>query len=315
MTTALLLVAFAALVANRGPALLLRSKWSDRAPRLGILTWQALSLSPVIAVVLAGMVLAIPAIPVTADVAAVLDACAQALSAGYLGAWGAVAGSLGAAAALVVIGRAGYCLVAVQVASWRERRRQLDALLRIGRRHVSWDALVVDHPAAAAYCVPGRRHQIVLTTAALRALDDRQLAAVLAHEQAHVQGRHDLVLGAAASLRRAFPRIRLFRDAERETMRLVEMLADDVAARSNERLTIATALVCLAEVAAPPAALNAGGATSLARVRRLVSPAQPLGVHRSALAVLTVVALLAAPVAVVALCSVAVPWQQITFVG
>ena len=123
---------------------------------------------------------------------------------------------------------------------------------------------------------------------------------MLAHEQAHLHGRHHLVLAAAAALQRAFPRVRAFSDAHREITRLVEMHADDVAARGNDRLTIATGLVRLAEASAPVAALGAGGGTCVARVRRLVAPAQPLGAPRSALAAFAAAALLVTPVAVVA---------------
>ncbi|TDD13757.1 hypothetical protein E1294_39770 [Nonomuraea diastatica] len=40
------------------------------------------------------------------------------------------------------------------------------------------------------YCVPGRHSQMVITTGAMRSLGPEQVAAVLAHEQAHLRGRH-----------------------------------------------------------------------------------------------------------------------------
>jgi hypothetical protein len=64
----------------------------------------------------------------------------------------------------------------------------LNALTLIARPHLHYDALVVDHGAAAAYCLPGRVRQVVLTSAALSALDHNQLLGVLAHEQAHLRG-------------------------------------------------------------------------------------------------------------------------------
>ena len=300
MTAPITLVAFAVLAATLGPRLLARSPWPDRSPRMGILAWQALSFSVVAAVVLAGAALALPAVPFSTDIAELLSACAMALRAQYATPGGAAGSATGAVLAITVLARAGYCLTAGLVTAARERRRQLDALTLIARPHERCDAMVVDHSAAAAYCLPGRRQQVVLTTAALAALDKDQLAAVLAHERAHLRGRHHLVLAASAALARAFPRIPAFRDAHRELTRLVEMLADDVAARRNDRLTIATALVRLAEASAPAAALGAGGSTCLARVHRLVAPAQPLGATRSLLAAVATAALLAIPVAVVA---------------
>lgn len=300
MTAPITLAVFAVLVATLGPRLLGQFAWLDRSPRLGIFSWQALSFSVVAAVVLAGAALALPAVPFSADIAQLLSACAMALRAQYATPGGAALSATGAVLAVSVLARAGYCLTAGLVTAARERRRQLDALALFARRHGGCDALVVDHPAAAAYCLPGRREQVVLTTGALAALDHDQLAAVLAHERAHLRGRHDLVLATAAALQRAFPRVPVFQDAHRELASLVEMLADDVAARRNDRLTIATALVQLAEASAPIAALGAGGSTSLARVRRLVAPAQPLGATRSVLAAVVAAAVLATPVAVVA---------------
>jgi Zn-dependent protease with chaperone function len=299
VTPPITLVVFAVLAATFGPRLLTRSPWLERSPRLGILAWQALSVSVVAAVVLSGAALALPAVPFSTDIAELLSACAMALRAQYATPGGAALSATGAVLAVSVVARAGYCLTVGVVTAARQRRRQVDALTLIARRHDGCDAMIVDNVAAGAYCLPGRRQLVVLTTGALAALDEDQLAAVLAHERAHLRGRHDLVLTASAALLRAFPPVPAFRNAHRELTRLVEMLADDVAARRNDRLTIATALVRLAEASAPVAALGAGGSTSLARVRRLVAPAHPLGATRSVLTALATAALLATPVAVV----------------
>jgi len=322
VTAPITLVVFAVLAATLGARLLARSAWLDRSPRLGICAWQALSFSVITAVVLAGAALALPAVPFSADIAELLSACARALRDQYATPGGVAISATGAVVAGTVLGRAGYCLTAGLVSASRARRRQLDALTLVAHRHEGFDALVVNHTTAAAYCLPGRRQQVILTTGALDALDDEQLAAVLAHERAHLRGRHDVVLAAAAALLSAFPRVPAFRYAHRELTRLVEMLADDVAARRNDRLTIATALVCLAQASAPAAALGAGGSTSLARVRRLVAPAHPLGATRSAFAALATAALLATPAAVVAapavvaatadLCPIGFPGQTLS---
>jgi hypothetical protein len=50
------------------------------------------------------------------------------------------------------------------------------------------------------YCVPSLRHRVVLTTGAVAALEPRQLRAVIAHERAHLWGRHDLVIAGALAL-------------------------------------------------------------------------------------------------------------------
>ncbi len=102
---------------------------------------------------------------------------------------------------------------------------------------------MVDHPAAAAYCVPGLRSQIVISAGTLDLLDQAELAAVLAHERAHLRARHDLVLLPFCALGRAFPRSRLVRRAHATVALLVEMLADDQALRQRPARELATALL------------------------------------------------------------------------
>ncbi|TAM68634.1 MAG: M56 family peptidase [Microbacteriaceae bacterium] len=290
------LLIFALFLALLGPVVLRRSTWPERSPRIGIAAWQALSASLVLAVLLAGVALAVPAIPWTTDLAELVRACAMALREQYSTPGGAVVSATGAVAAFLVAGRVSYCLARGLSEASRSRRRLLHALAMVARPHPDYNALIVEHPAAAAYCLPGRGRQVVLTTAALAALDHEQLSAVLAHERAHLRGRHHLILAAADALQRAFPGVAAFREARNDLGRLIEMLADDTAAKEGDRLTVATALVRLGEHTATPAvALGAGGESALGRVRRLVAPARPLGVKRTALATLATGALLALP--------------------
>ncbi|WP_051441480.1 M56 family metallopeptidase [Arthrobacter sp. H14] len=301
MTAPIALIVFVLAAVIFGPRLLRRLDWLSRAPRMGILAWQALSASVVLAVVLAGLSLAVPAIPWTTDVAALIEACAMALRAHYSTPGGAAVSATGAVLALAVIIRVGYCLFRGLLTSHRTKKHQLNALVMVAQRHQGSEALVVDHPSAAAYCLPGRHRTVVFTTAALEALDKDQFAAVLAHERAHLRGHHHLILAAAEALQRSFPRLGAFRTAHTEVSGLVEMLADDNAVRSNDRFTVATALVRLAERgAAPSTALSAGGDTALFRVRRLVAPANPLGPARTMAAVLATTAVIILPLLILA---------------
>lgn len=291
------LMVLAVMLTVMGPALLRRISWLERSPRIGIAAWQTLSVSIVLAVLLAGLSLAVPAIPWTINLADWIRTCAMALLAQYSTPGGAVVSATGAAAAGAIIVRVTYCLAVDRAVAARTRRTQVNALALIARPHLHYDALVVDHAAAAAYCLPGRVRQVVLTSAALSALDHNQLLAVLAHERAHLRGRHDLILAAADALQHAFPRVPAFRTARRELGRLVEMLADDSAARHSDRTTVATALVRLAEHGlTPAAALGAGGESAPSRVRRLISPFRPLGAGRSTVAVLAMGLLVASPI-------------------
>jgi hypothetical protein len=292
MIAAVALLGYALLLGTVGASALNRADWVARAPRLGIAIWQALSASILLAIVLGGTALTIPTLQLGPSLAELLQACAAAILAQYATPGGAVVSAAGGVLALGTLGRAVYCLSRELLVASRQRRRHL------GRRVPELDALIVDHDTAAAYCLPGRGRQIVLTSAALAALTTDQLHAVLAHERAHLHGRHHLVIAGANGLRRAFPFVSCFRHARENVTRLVEMLADDQASRRCHRLTTAAALVVLAGSAAPAPALPAAGPTALARVQRLTAPAEPLGPLPRTIAGVLIVAAFIVPIAV-----------------
>ena len=158
-------------------------------------------------------------------------------------------------------------------------------------------AVVLDTPQPAVYCVPGRPATIVLTTGALAVLDEPQLLAVLAHEHAHLAGRHHLLVTLGKAARAGFPGVPLFTRGADEVARLAEMRADDVAAGHSGRVTLLRALVAMGTgqpLTAPSAALAATGGAVTARVRRLLDP--PSGASRAChgLALAGVLAALAA---------------------
>lgn len=267
MIAALLLLAYAVAAAGAAP-LLRRGKWAERSPKVGIVVWQSLSVTVIASVVLAGVMLAVPAMPFTMTLADFLRACVTVLREQYSTPGGAVVTTAGALVAVAVTARTGYCLFSEFTSARRARRSQLRSLALLGRRDPSGRFLVVDHHTAAAYCLPGRNNEIVLTSAALGALDEDQRTAVIAHENAHLRARHHIIVAVAKAIHRAFPRVPAFSIAHSELTRLIEMDADDRAARSNARLTVATAMVRLAEAGpTPSAALGAGGTSALARVQ------------------------------------------------
>lgn len=108
-------------------------------------------------------------------------------------------------------------------------------------------ALLMDSPKRCVYCVAGRPAEIVVTTAALDALDDEQLAAVLAHERAHLAERHHLLLAASRAVAAALPRVRLLRAGAAALARLVEIRADDVALRHHRPAALVGALLALSD--------------------------------------------------------------------
>ncbi len=163
-------------------------------------------------------------------------------------------------------------------------------------------AVVLDAARPAAYCVPGRPAAIVLTSAALAVLDPGQLAAVLAHERAHLAGRHHLLIGLTRGLAATFPGVPLFTQAPAEVARLAEMCADDAAARRSSRPMLVAALLAMGTGGAVPAAALAATTCAVsARVQRLLEPA-PRGRYVGNRVALVAVIFLLAAVSVLVTC-------------
>jgi len=302
MIAAAALLGYAALLLTAGAPVLARSGWPERAPRLAMAAWIALAFSAIVSVVLAGLVMLVPAPRVSRGISWLLAMCGMQLRARYAHPGGAALGAVGVLVALVLAGRLAWCAWATLTATARAGRRHRLRLRLAGRQDDRLGALVVEHSEPAAYCMPGANHPVVLTTAALRLLDDTQLTAVLAHERAHQSGRHHLLVSLAAIPAAAFPWVPAFRHARDEVARLAELAADDVAAARSPRLAVAEALLTLGAAPAVPAAvaLAAGGSSAAARVRRLIAAPNPLSRAASATAALTVAALVALPLVLLA---------------
>ena len=204
------------------------------------------------------------------------------------------------AAGLALLASLCWVLVAVSAAALHARRRQraLLTLLAHGDPKVP-GALVIDDPSAAAYCLPGLRSQIVVSVGTLELLGRGELAAVLAHERAHLRERHDLVLLPFTALRRAFPRSATCTGAHRSVALLVEMLADDRALRGRPTRELVSALVRFGTAGtcpAPEGALAAAEGEVVARVSRLLQPVRPLPTAAVLAICLAAALLVAAPI-------------------
>jgi Zn-dependent protease with chaperone function len=166
----------------------------------------------------------------------------------------------------------------------------------VGRPEPSLGAVLVEHSDPVAYCVSGRHPTVILSTGAVQALEPAQLSAVLAHERAHLTGRHHRLLAMARIGRLVLPFLPLMRDADAQVARLVEMHADDAAARASDPRSLATALVVLATGASPAPGLAASATDSVARIHRLLRPAEPLSAGRRQLLRATAASLALTPV-------------------
>jgi Zn-dependent protease with chaperone function len=285
-----LLAGYTVAVAAAGTWWLPRASWLQRAPRLGIAVWQGLTATVVASAVLAGLLLTVPCLRVWGDWPSLRD-CLLSVRAQYASPAGALASTAGTVFSLAAAGRLAWFTGTAVTSSRRRRARHDEVLALVGRRGPVPGMVLLEDDRPAVYCVPGRR-RIVFTTGALRCLDSHQMDAVLAHERAHLTGRHHLVIILAAAVHRAFPHIRFFAVAASQISCLVEMAADDAAARRAHRLTLAGALLTLAAARVPAGALGAGGTAGAQRIQRLIDSPQPARRRRMATSAL---ALIAAP--------------------
>lgn len=275
-----------------GAHLLSRARWTWRTPRVGIALWQALGLCWGVATI--GALLGLALLPYQRGVLGGLP--------GLYDDQAARLGAVQVAALLAAVSLTGVLLAmlmyaVVRVVRARRRHRALLALVSRSDSAVP-GTLVLDHPGAAAYCVPGvRSAKVVVSAGTLELLDRGELAAVLAHERAHVRERHDLVLLPFSSLRHVFPQFRLVARCLDAVELLIEMAADDRARAGRPPREMATALLRFAAArpaAAPSGALGVvsrGDSPVMARVNRLLEPDPlPRGTRFAAMAAVPVIA-------------------------
>jgi Zn-dependent protease with chaperone function len=309
------LLGLAAAVAAAAGRWLPGAGWVYRAPRHGLAAWYVVLAVIVVSAGIAAGSIAVHWPTAWDSVCNWWSWCVDALAGGHgtaarLAGWAAVA-------ALAALGLRSGLAVARNLRATRRRMREQVALLRlVGRYDAHLRAMVVDDPRPVAYLLPGRGGAVVVTTGAVGGLPPGQLAAVLAHERAHAAGRHHLLVQGVRLLVAALPAVALFARAAAQIDRLVEILADEVAAGGHGRVELARALVACAEAAAAPAAdarqaipagaVAATGGDALERVQRLLLPPPRLP-RAGQLAVTAALAgLVAAPLLVIGLV-VAVP--------
>ncbi len=287
MTVGLALLTYAAALGALGPLANRHDAWLTRAPRLGAALLLAAAWSVLTALFLAGLTIALPGTALSSGLSDLLGACIIRLRDAYVTPGGAAAAGAGLTLSAVIAIRTGWACVALVRVRRVERRRQRLLIALSGQELATRDAVVLDQSEPAAYCLPGRRNAVILTRGALDVLTDSQLAAVVAHEQAHRDGRHHRLLAASALAARALPELPLTRNLPHQVRRLLEMHADESAAGAHDPETIATALVAIATARAglaakpaPSAALAAADGDTAVRIRRLLLPPATLSRRR-----------------------------------
>ncbi|MFC0528131.1 M56 family metallopeptidase [Phytohabitans kaempferiae] len=253
---------------------LTRSTWTYNSPRVAIVCWQAVGLA---------LGLAAIGLPLSAGLEPYHDGVGNAL---FRLASGELAPGFGPPhVALVLAGfGVGGVLIGTTITcglrAIRAQRRHRDLLTLVARDDpAAPGALVLDHPSAAAYCLPGVRPTVVVSAGTLSLLDRAQLAAVLSHERAHADERHDLVLLPFTALCRALPWAGWVRAARDTVALLVEMRADDRARRHHMDGALAAALLRFASAPSrvtPAGALGVAGTTPESPAGLVARPVRPL---------------------------------------
>lgn len=230
------------------PIWLARAAWPMRAPVVALLVWQAVGLagglSMIGALALTGFAIG-PDRPWLAAVPA-------------------------AVFALYLLSHLAVTIVQVT----RQRRRHLHLLDMLTSPHPTRARTrVLDDAVPVAYCLPrGAGSVTVLSQGLLDRLDPDELVAVIAHERAHVEQRHDLLLLAFRAWRSALPWFPIAALADAEVAALVEMLADDHARREVRDEVLARAILQVGASGVADAEVDPAGSTRGSdRFKRLVA--------------------------------------------
>lgn len=235
------LAVLAILLAWPVPTVLARAVWPRRHPRAAIALWQAVGIAGGLSLI--GAPLAIGVAPLDGHLrTGLVELARDAVRLRVPEALG-----WGQEVALALAGVLAVRLVGVTLLSAlrieRDLRRQRYAVDLTGE-HADRQVRVLEHAAPAAYCLPGTRPRIVITEGTIAALAPDELEAVLAHERAHARWRHELVVQPFVAWESALP-LPPARRATAAVTALVEMLADDHAARAVSRPALARALVAI----------------------------------------------------------------------
>ena len=151
----------------------------------------------------------------------------------------------GAAAAAVLT----VAAVAVAVVLRHRARALAESYRRAARLHDDGTVVVQRGPAVEAYALPGWPGRIVVSGRLLAALDEPGRAALLAHERAHLAGRHHLFTTVAHLAAAANP---VLLPLARAVDYTVERWADEHAARvTGDRRLVAVTIGRVAMLATP----------------------------------------------------------------
>ncbi|MET3706729.1 M56 family metallopeptidase [Arthrobacter sp. UYEF6] len=260
--TSYLLAVLAIVLAWPVPILLSRASWPARSPFTAMLLWQAIALAGGLSMIGAMLVYGLE--PIGDNLISGLHGLAAMVlfnaPTTALGFWHLFALS----AAALLTAHLVFTLLLTYYRIERQRRRHRELLALLAAPSVDADrTVVISHDSPVAYCLPGGARSVtVLSDGLMAALEPAELRAVLSHENAHLNQRHHLLLWAFAAWRQALPWLPTTRLAQEAVNSLIEMLADDVALKTESNATLIKAIAIVAS--GPTGGMAAGTATGVA---------------------------------------------------
>lgn len=240
MITVLALVVLAVVVTLLAPFLFTRGTWWLRHPQIALRSWMT------------ALIVAAGSLLLSVGMAAVMVA-----SNAHLHGLGAPAAGLFAWCGLGVAGGVAALLAAnVEPISAAKRRTDVAVTLLVARstartEHIGGHEVAYLNTADPIACstADGR---VLISTGVENAMPPACVRAVIEHERAHVLGRHDIIGRVAALNAAAFPRLRTAREFRRAVALLIELVADDAAARVCGPATVCNALTLMDRIDPDP---------------------------------------------------------------
>ncbi|KOX23252.1 hypothetical protein ADK67_21945 [Saccharothrix sp. NRRL B-16348] len=283
MTVAAALLVTAGLMGVLAPRQLLRLVARGTDPLVLLLTWLASAVSVVTTAALAVTLLLLP--DHGSHALALAHECWSSLTHGMTPRVEATGGVVGLVLLVGLLSR----LVVVSVRGARRRagrRRDHLAMLRVAahREPGSPATLWLDHDEPLAFSLAGTPGVVVATEGLHRRLTREQVDAVLAHERAHLRGRHHLLVAAGDAVATALPFLPLFRRAPAVVRELVELAADAAAVRACGVDAVRAALLGVSGNGTPGSALAMGRDSVEVRLELLATPRRRPDSARSLLA-------------------------------
>jgi len=240
LVNAAALIAIALVASRLLPAMLHGRTWLFTHPRTGLTLWIGSLVIGIAALTAATAYVLRAALQMAAHPSATpLDACQCVNAAGiYVLGWvlTALVGGVGSFAVYTAATRAAR--------NWQLRQGVTTALLLEAEQTVvaGEPVLVYETNTPLALGVPGRHPLIAISDSLRTCLDESELAVVVAHERAHLRQHHTVLTQIATLHRACLPRAASARQFESAVRTLVELAADDAAARQYGIAVTAAAL-------------------------------------------------------------------------